>query len=149
MCFSEKFNVLARWIIEVPIFDIYLILDYRNRARVENAESHRDKVGRSFEHACRLAKTRVYVSPYQPSIVFRFNNAFDLFLGIQNQAADVLSEAARGSMTRIGKDTKGLAAVALYIVAMKTTEKKTQTDFAGVARISEVTLRTNVKEILK
>ncbi|MEX2716352.1 MAG: transcription initiation factor IIB, partial [Candidatus Sigynarchaeota archaeon] len=72
-----------------------------------------------------------------------------LSISIQKQAADLLHEAAKGGMTRIGKDPKGLAAAALYIIAKKTAEKKTQTNFADVARITEVTLRTRVKEILK
>jgi transcription initiation factor TFIIB len=97
-----------------------------------------------------LPKLGYMYRPIAPrSLVFRFGNDLDLSISIQKQAADLLREAARGGMTRIGKDPKGLAAAALYIVARKTAEKKTQTDFAEVARITEVTLRTRVKEILK
>jgi transcription initiation factor TFIIIB Brf1 subunit/transcription initiation factor TFIIB len=52
-------------------------------------------------------------------------------------------------MVRIGKVPKGIAAATLYIVAKKAAEKKRQTDFTDVARITEVTLRTRVKEILR
>ncbi len=97
-----------------------------------------------------LPKLDYMYRPITPrSLVFRFGNDLDLSISVQKQAADILREAARGGMTRIGKDPKGLAAAALYIVAKKTAEKKTQTDFADVARITEVTLRTRVKEILK
>jgi transcription initiation factor TFIIB len=96
-----------------------------------------------------LPKLGYMYRPISPrSLVFRFGNDLDLSINIQKQAADCLKEAARGGMIRIGKDPKGLAAAALYIVAKKTTEKKTQTQFAEVARITEVTLRTRVKEIL-
>jgi transcription initiation factor TFIIB len=97
-----------------------------------------------------LTKLGYMYRPIAPrSLVFRFGNDLDLSISLQKQAADILREAARGGMARIGKDPKGLAAAALYIVAKKTSEKKTQTDFAEVARITEVTLRTRVKEILK
>lgn len=119
---------------------------------VESASISTRAVHRSLGMIMRnvLPKLGFMYRPITPrSLVFRFGNDLDLSIGIQKQAADLLKEAARGGMTRIGKDPKGLAAAALYIVAKKTTEKKTQTDFAEVARITEVTLRTRVKEILK
>lgn len=119
---------------------------------VESASISTRVVHRSLSMIIRnvLPKLGYKYRPITPrSLVFRFGNDLDLSIGIQKQAADVLREAARGGMTRIGKDPKGLAAAALYIVAIKTPEKKTQTDFAGVARMTEVTLRTRIKEILK
>ncbi len=119
---------------------------------VESASISTRAVHRSLGMIMRnvLPKLGYMYRPITPrSLVFRFGNDLDLSISIQKQAADILREAARGGMTRIGKDPKGLAAAALYIVAKKTAEKKTQTDFAEVARITEVTLRTRVKEILK
>jgi transcription initiation factor TFIIB len=97
-----------------------------------------------------LGKLGYNYRPITPrSLIFRFGNDLDLSIGIQKAAADLLREAVKGGLTKIGKDPKGLAAAALYLVAKKTEEKKTQTDFAEVARITEVTLRTRAKEILK
>ncbi len=97
-----------------------------------------------------LNKLGYVYRPITPrTLVFRFGNDLNLSIGIQKAAADLLREAAKGGLTKIGKDPKGLAAAALYLVAKKTAEKKTQTDFAEVARITEVTLRTRAKEIIK
>ena len=97
-----------------------------------------------------LPKLGYTYRPISPrSLVFRFGNDLDLSISVQKDAADLLRKAARGGLTKIGKDPKGLAAAALYLVAKRTAEKKTQTDFAEIARITEVTLRTRAKEIVK
>ena len=43
----------------------------------------------------------------------------------------------------MGKDPKGLAAAALYMAAKSTPERKTQTQIADIARVTEVTLPTS------
>jgi transcription initiation factor TFIIB len=46
-----------------------------------------------------------------------------------------------------GKDPMGIAATALYIACLNTGEKRTQTDIARAAGITEVTLRNRYIDI--
>ena len=47
----------------------------------------------------------------------------------------------------MGKDPKGLAAAAIYMVCKEGNEKRTQAEIAEVTHITEVTFRTRVKQI--
>jgi transcription initiation factor TFIIB len=55
--------------------------------------------------------------------------------------------AVKHGMKKMGKDPKGLAAAALYLSSKHHGERKTQTEIANTARITEVTLRTRAKQI--
>ncbi|PWU79427.1 MAG: hypothetical protein DLM72_17355 [Candidatus Nitrosopolaris wilkensis] len=46
-----------------------------------------------------------------------------------------------------GKDPMGIAATVLYIACLNTGEKRTQTDIAQAAGITEMTLRNRYKHI--
>ncbi len=86
--------------------------------------------------------------PVEPEpLVYRFGNDLNLSIGLQKSAAKLLMDAAKNGMLRMGKDPKGLAAAAIYLAAKNTNERKTQTEIAGVSRITEVTLRTRAKQI--
>ncbi|MHA1732064.1 MAG: hypothetical protein ACTSU5_08970 [Promethearchaeota archaeon] len=86
--------------------------------------------------------------PINPEpLVFRFGNELNLSIVVQKNAADMLIKASARGMKRMGKDPKGLAAAALYMAAKGTNERKTQTQIAEVARVTEVTLRTRAKQI--
>lgn len=80
-------------------------------------------------------------------LVFRFGNDLSLSVGVQQSAATVLKSALNHGLKKLGKDPKGLAAAALYIAAKPTIERRTQTEIATCARITEVTLRTRAKQI--
>ncbi len=86
--------------------------------------------------------------PIHPEpLVFRFGNELNLSMGVQKCAAHLLIDAAKKGLKSIGKDPKGLAAAALYMASKGTNERKTQTEIAAVARVTEVTLRTRAKQI--
>ncbi|HMF30820.1 MAG TPA: hypothetical protein VKK79_05375 [Candidatus Lokiarchaeia archaeon] len=80
-------------------------------------------------------------------LVFRFGTELNLSMASQQRAAQLLAAARRNGLQSIGKDPKGIAAAAIYMVTKDTRERKTQTAIAAVARITEVTLRTRAKQI--
>ena len=80
-------------------------------------------------------------------LIFKFGNELGLSMDIQKKALKFLSNSLKKGLTSIGKDPKGLAASAIYLAAKLTEEKKTQTELAEIAKITEVTLRTRIKEI--
>ncbi|MHA1777868.1 MAG: transcription initiation factor IIB [Promethearchaeota archaeon] len=82
-------------------------------------------------------------------LIHRFGNELHLSMPIQQKAKKLLFVAKRSGMSRIGKDPKGIAAAVLYLAAKDTEEKRTQTNIAAIARITEVTLRTRAKQIWK
>jgi len=81
------------------------------------------------------------------SLVFRFGSELKLSMGTQTKAADLLLKSKKAGLRAMGKDPKGLAAAALYMASKVANEKRTQADIAAIARITEVTLRTRVKQI--
>ena len=86
--------------------------------------------------------------PISPEpLIFRFGNDLNLSVHVQKHAADILRNALRHGLKKMGKDPKGLASAALYLAAKQTKEKRTQTQIAEIARITEVTLRTRAKQI--
>jgi transcription initiation factor TFIIB len=88
---------------------------------------------------------------YQPitaeSLVFRFGNELELPMKIQKVAIDMLRKASEHGLKRTGKDPKGLAAACIYIAAKDGSVRKTQSNVADVAKITEVTLRSRAKQI--
>jgi len=88
---------------------------------------------------------------YQPitaeSLIFRFGNELELPMNIQKEARNMLKEASKNGLNRIGKDPKGLAAACIYIAAKKCLMRKTQSKVAEIAKVTEVTLRSRAKQI--
>ncbi|MFX1572710.1 MAG: transcription initiation factor IIB family protein [Promethearchaeota archaeon] len=80
-------------------------------------------------------------------LVFLFGNRLDLPEDIKIKALKVLNNTSKKGLSFIGKDPKGLAAAVLYLVAHSTEFKKTQVEVAQAAKITEVTLRSRVKDI--
>ena len=86
--------------------------------------------------------------PVSPEpLVFRFGNDLNLSITTQKVAADLLHKSLHRGLKKMGKDPKGLAAAALYLAAKASDERKTQTEIADAAKITEVTLRTRAKQI--
>ncbi|MHA1672550.1 MAG: transcription initiation factor IIB [Promethearchaeota archaeon] len=86
--------------------------------------------------------------PVSPEpLIFRFGNDLNLSVTVQRHASKMLRVALSHGLKRMGKDPKGLAAAALYIAAKPTSERKTQTEIADIAHVTEVTLRTRAKQI--
>ena len=95
-----------------------------------------------------LPVLKLRYKPISPEpLVFRFGNDLNISIALQKKAADMLHNAMRKGLKKMGKDPKGLAAAALYIITKPTPERRTQTEIAETARITEVTLRTRAKQI--
>ncbi len=82
-------------------------------------------------------------------LVFRFGNDLELPLETQKDALNLLNNSSKGGLNRIGKDPKGFAASVLYMAAKNSNCRKTQAEISEIAGITEVTLRSRVKDISK
>ncbi|MFX1500005.1 MAG: transcription initiation factor IIB family protein [Promethearchaeota archaeon] len=80
-------------------------------------------------------------------LIFLFGNKLGLSEELKMKALSILQESSKKGLPTIGKDPKGLAAAVLYLVAIETIFKKTQAEVAQIAKITEVTLRSRVKDI--
>ncbi len=80
-------------------------------------------------------------------LIFRFSNELKIDMVIQKTALDILNVAFSNGLKYVGKDPKGLAAACLYIVAKNSGLKLTQSQMGKIAKITEVTLRSRVKQI--
>ncbi len=80
-------------------------------------------------------------------LINKFGNELEVSRKIQQTAAEILRAAFHKGLTQTGKDPKGFAASTLYIALRSSETHKTQAEIASVARITEVTLRTRIKEI--
>ncbi|MFX1257386.1 MAG: transcription initiation factor IIB family protein [Promethearchaeota archaeon] len=80
-------------------------------------------------------------------LIVKFSNELELPMEIQKKALDILKESSKKGLLIAGRDPKGIAASAIYLAFKKTKIKRTQLDVSKVAKITEVTLRTRVKDI--
>jgi len=67
---------------------------------------------------------------------------------VQVRALEILEQAKSMHITR-GKLPIGIAAAAIYIAAIELKERRTQSEVCEAAQITEVTLRTRYKELVK
>ncbi len=88
--------------------------------------------------------------PIDPEfLVYRFGAELNLSIVIQKDAALLIKNATMLGLNPLGKDPKGLAAAALYIVTRSKGERMTQHQIARVARVTEVTLRARASQIIQ
>jgi transcription initiation factor TFIIB len=80
-------------------------------------------------------------------LIFRFGSDLGLSMKAQKRAMNMLSGASKNGLMRTGKDPRGIAASVIYIAAKRTGERKTQAEVSKVAKITEVTLRSRIKDI--
>ncbi len=80
-------------------------------------------------------------------LVFRFGNKLKIPFKTQKEALKLLKTSSIKGLSTNGKDPKGFAASAIYMVARSTKHRKTQTEVSDIAKITEVTLRTRLKDI--
>lgn len=96
-----------------------------------------------------LPELNLRYKPLGPEpLVYRFGNELSISMILQKRANDLLKYASRNGLRRLGKDPKGLAAASIYLVARNSEERRTQSQIAQIARITEVTLRTRAKQLL-
>ncbi|MFX0072402.1 MAG: transcription initiation factor IIB family protein [Candidatus Hermodarchaeota archaeon] len=80
-------------------------------------------------------------------LIFKFGNELKMPMEIQKEAINMLIKAKKKGIPHIGKDPRGLAASVIYIAARKTPNRKTQTEIAQLAKITEVTLRNRINDM--
>lgn len=80
-------------------------------------------------------------------LIFLFGNKLGFPEEIKIKALNILKETSKKGLHLVGKDPKGLAAAVLYLVAKKTKFKKTQVEVAQTAKVTEVTIRSRLKDI--
>jgi len=80
-------------------------------------------------------------------LVIKFCNELGLTHEIQKEALKILTDSLKKGISISGKDPKGFAAAALYIATKFTKNNIKQTEIAKIAKITEVTLRTRIKEM--
>ncbi len=85
------------------------------------------------------------ISPQK--LIFRFGSDFDLPVKQQQKANNLLTNALESGLRTTGKDPRGFAVASLYLASLRTPYQRTQTEFASLAGITEVTLRSRIKDI--
>ncbi|MFX1409352.1 MAG: hypothetical protein ACFFA6_03305 [Promethearchaeota archaeon] len=77
----------------------------------------------------------------------KFYDELHLSINCRNRAINVFKESKMRGFQTSGRDPKGIAAASLYMVAKKNGEFRTQKQICKIANVSEITLRTRLKEI--
>jgi len=77
----------------------------------------------------------------------RHHKDLDLPMECQKIALDLIDCCKKNGMRTSGKDPKGIAAAALYISAQEINQPKTQKEICKLTGISEVTLRSRIKDL--
>jgi transcription initiation factor TFIIB len=100
--------------------------------------------GRSIEGvATELGLEMRPVDPRQ--FVPRFCSELDLGQGVRNRAGEILSVTVEAGLDS-GRSPTGLAGAAIYYAALLVGKKRTQSEIAEVARVTEVTIRNRYQE---
>ena len=80
-------------------------------------------------------------------LIYRFGSDLGLSMESQKKAMNMLQGATKNGLMRTGKDPRGFAASVIYIAAKRMGERKTQAEVSEIAKITEVTLRSRIKDI--
>lgn len=67
---------------------------------------------------------------------------------IENRSLEIIQSAIE-NQNLTGKDPKGIAAASIYLACLEKNNRRSQSEVAKVAEITEVTLRNRYKELLK
>jgi transcription initiation factor TFIIB len=82
------------------------------------------------------------------SLIPRYCADLNLGIEVENEAVRILQNFIKKNMIS-GKDPKGLCAGAIYLVAKLRNVKVSQKDISKIIGVTEVTLRSRYKELLK
>lgn len=103
------------------------------------------QIGKNYRFLCRELKIKV--NPTSPvDYVSRFASKLDLSGVIEAKAVEIINKATDEGLSS-GKGPAGIAAAALYIAAVLLGDRKTQSEIANVAGVTEVTIRNRYKEL--
>ncbi|MGQ4872565.1 MAG: transcription initiation factor IIB [Promethearchaeia archaeon] len=81
--------------------------------------------------------------------VDKFNDELQLSMQCRNIAVKLIKKAQEHGFNTAGKDPKGIAAAAIYISSKMCNESRTQKEISTLAKVTEVTLRMRVKDLIK
>ena len=81
-------------------------------------------------------------------LIAKMSSSLKITKDIENRALEII-RLAKQSKNLTGKDPKGIAAAALYLACLEMNNRRSQSEVAKVAEITEVTLRNRYKELLK
>lgn len=85
-------------------------------------------------------------------LVYRYGTDLDLPMNIQWIAGKIMEKAYKNGLNIAGKDPRGIAASALYMAAKRSfddRDRRTQAAIAEIAKITEVTLRSRIRDLKK
>lgn len=103
------------------------------------------QIGKNYRFMCRELKIKL--TPTSPAdYISRFGSKLDLSGEIQAKAVEIINQAIEEGLSS-GRGPTGVAAAALYIAAVLLGERKTQSEIADVAGVTEVTIRNRYKEL--
>ncbi|MBS3815295.1 MAG: transcription initiation factor IIB [Hadesarchaea archaeon] len=111
----------------------------------EMARVDKKEIARSYRFIAR--ELDIHLPPTSPvSYVSRFGSELELSGEAQTKAIELIKKAKDKGLTS-GRGPTGIAAAAIYITSVMTGERRTQSDVADVARVTEVTVRNRYKEL--
>lgn len=111
----------------------------------ETSSVSKKQLGKNYRFICRELKIKL--KPTSPTdYVSRFASKLDLSGVIQAKAVEIINLAKDEGLSS-GKGPAGVAAAALYIASLLLGERKTQSEIANVAGVTEVTIRNRYKEL--
>ena len=115
--------------------------EFESVARVE-----RNEIARTYR--CIVAEQDLEMEPIEPKqFVPRFCSELDAPRRVQRRATEILDDAAEAGL-HSGKSPTGLAGAAIYIASMLCDDRRTQSEIAEVAQVTEVTIRNRYQEQL-
>lgn len=103
------------------------------------------QIGKNYRFLCR--ELNIKLKPTSPAdYISRFASQLGLSGEIQAKAIEIINEASNKGLNS-GRGPSGVAAAALYIASVLRGERKTQSEIASVAGVTEVTIRNRYKEL--
>lgn len=111
-------------------------------SRVEKKE-----IGRTYRYLSQ--ELGLEMEPVDPTeYVPRFCSDLDLSSTVESKAEDIINRTAEKGLLS-GKSPTGFAAAAIYAASLLCNEKRTQSEVAEVAQVTEVTIRNRYQEQIK
>jgi transcription initiation factor TFIIB len=104
----------------------------------------RVEIGRTYRYLA--SELDLDLRPIEPDqFLPRFCSELDLGREVQERASEILGTAAEEGL-HSGRSPTGLAGAAIYYASLLVGDKRTQSDIAEVARVTEVTIRNRYQE---
>ncbi len=108
------------------------------------ARIERNEIARTYRRL--VVEQELEMEPIDPrQFVPRFCSELDIEPEVQRRALEILEDAEAEGM-HSGKSPTGLAGAAIYLAALLCDVKRTQSEIAEVAQVTEVTIRNRYQE---